>query len=247
MSGHSKWSTIKHKKGAADAKRGKIFTKLVKEISVAVKEGNSNDPTSNPRLRLAIQNAKSYNMPKENIERAIKKTQEKGEEYVQMTYEGHAPHGVALFVECSSNNARRTLSNVKSVFTKYGGSLGKNDSLNHIFDHKGVFIVELPEGADEEEVTFSLIDSGLENLEALDEPNIFEIVCQMQDFGSMQSAIEAQNINIQEAKLIRVPKITQPLSKQAFGTVMKMIEKLEDDDDVQNVYHDMEIPEEAED
>ena len=240
MSGHSKWSTIKHKKGEADAKRGKMFTKLVKEISIAVKEGNSADPTANPRLRLAIQNAKSYNMPKENIERAIKRTQEKGEDYHEVSYEGYGPHGIAFFVQCSTNNTRRTLSNVKSIFTKYGGSLGKNDSLNHVFDHKGIFIITPPEDINEEELTFSLIDGGLENLEKLEDTNTFEVLCQVQDFGNMQSQIEKLNMTIQEAKLVRIPKITQKLESKVFAKVMRMVEKLEDDDDVQEVYHDME-------
>ena len=150
MSGHSKWSTIKRKKGALDAKRSKVFTKIIKEISVAVREGGP-DPMGNPRLRLAIQSAKAANMPKENIERAIKKgSGTDGAHYTEVTYEGYAPHGVAIYVECMTDNLNRTVASVRSAFNKYGGALGTNGSLEFLFDRKGVFTISLSRNAIQE-------------------------------------------------------------------------------------------------
>ena len=188
MSGHSKWSTIKHKKAALDAKRGKIFTKLIKEITVSVKEKGP-DPDSNPRLRLAIQNAKGSNMPKETIDRAIKKgSGEDGASYSDVTYEGYGTNGVAVFVECTTDNINRTVASVRSIFSKNEGSLGTNGSLEFIFDRKGVFISAIPENADEDELTLELIDGGAEEVEFND--GLMHITCQMEDFGLMQSKLE---------------------------------------------------------
>ncbi|RLD26910.1 MAG: YebC/PmpR family DNA-binding transcriptional regulator, partial [Bacteroidetes bacterium] len=143
MSGHSKWSKIKRAKGAQDAKRGKIFTKLIKEISIAVREGNNTDPDSNPRLRTAIQNAKGANMPKDNVERAVKKAAgEGGETYTETTYEGYAPGGIGIFVEAMTDNLNRTVASIRSIFTKGGGNLGTNGSLTFLFERKGSFILD---------------------------------------------------------------------------------------------------------
>jgi len=188
MSGHSKWSTIKRKKGAADAKRGKLFTKLIKEISIAAREGGG-DPDANPRLRLAIANAKGNNMPKDNIERAIKKaTGSDADQYHETTYEGYASHGVAVFVECLTDNTNRTVSSVRSAFTKHGGSLGTNGSLEFIFDRKGVFSIELSENVDEEEFTLEMIDAGAEDVTS--EDGYLSVTCDMGDFGAIQKKLE---------------------------------------------------------
>jgi len=243
MSGHSKWSTIKRKKGALDAKRGKIFTRLIKEISVAVKEGGGGDPTANPKLRLAISNAKNYNMPKDNIDRAIKKASgSDATEYFEVTFEGYAPHGVAVFVECTTDNNNRTVSGVRATFSKYGGNLGTNGSLEFIFDRKGVFDIPLNDDIHEEEFTLEMIDAGAEDVETSD--GYMQITCALPDFGSIQSKLEELGIELENAELQRMPNTTVKLDDDSFKKVMKLIEALEDNDDVQNVYHNIEISEE---
>lgn len=241
MSGHSKWSTIKRKKGALDAKRGKIFTKLNKEISIAAKEGGA-DVAGNPRLRLAIQNAKGANMPKDNIERAIKKgAGADAEDYIETTYEGYAPHGVPVYVECTTDNLNRTVQNVRSAFNKYGGSLGTNGSLEFIFDRKGVFIIPAPENINEDDISLDLIDAGAEDLDFSDE--YITIYCALEDFGRMQKKLDELHMEPEVAELQRIPKNRVELDDEALQKVMKLIETLEDDDDVQKVYHNMEIKE----
>lgn len=241
MSGHSKWSTIKRKKGALDAKRGKIFTKLNKEISIAAKEGGA-DIAGNPRLRLAIQNAKGANMPKDNIERAIKKgAGADAEDYIETTYEGYAPHGVPVYVECTTDNLNRTVQNVRSAFNKYGGSLGTNGSLEFIFDRKGVFIIPAPENINEDDISLELIDAGAEDLDFSDE--YITIYCALEDFGRMQKKLDELHMEPEVAELQRIPKNRVELDDEALQKVMKLIETLEDDDDVQKVYHNMEIKE----
>jgi YebC/PmpR family DNA-binding regulatory protein len=242
MSGHSKWSTIKRKKGALDAKRGKIFTKLIKEISIAAREGGG-DPTGNPRLRLAIQNAKGANMPKDNIERAIKKaTGSDADNYVETTYEGYASNGVAVFVECTTDNLNRTVSNVRSLFNRNGGNLGTNGSLEFIFARKGVFTIQKTDQIDEEEFTLELIDAGAEDVTF--EDNYISVVCAMEDFGAMQKKLEAMKVESENAELQRIPNTLVKLDDEAFVRVMKFVEALEDDDDVQKVYHNIEMSEE---
>lgn len=238
MSGHSKWSTIKHKKGALDKKRGKIFTKLIKEITVAAKIGGV-DPEANPRLRLAIQNAKGQNMPKDNIERAIKKVAGgDSADYQEPTYEGYATNGVAVFVECTTDNLNRTVSNVRALFSKHGGSLGTNGSLEFIFDRKGVFNLPLPEGQDLDDLTLELIDGGAEEVEV--EDGFLTVTCAMEDFGNMQSKFDELGLEPENAELQRIPNTTVDLDDAAFAQVMKLIDGLEDDDDVQKVYHNIE-------
>lgn len=237
MSGHSKWSTIKRKKGANDAKRGKMFTKLIKEISIAAREGGG-DAEANPRLRLAIQNAKGANMPKENIERAIKKaTGSEATEYIETSYEGYGPHGVAVFVECSTDNLNRTVSSVRSLFNKYGGSLGTKGSLEFIFDRKGVFEIPIPEGRDEDELMLEIIDGGAEDVQV--DEGYFTVTCAMEDFGGVQKKLEELDIEAENAELQRIPKTLVNLDNDAFQKVMKLIDALEDDDDVQKVYHNI--------
>lgn len=241
MSGHNKWSTIKRKKGAADAKRSKIFSKIIKEITVAVKEGGP-DPEGNPRLRLAIGNAKGASMPKDNIQRAINKGSDKdASDFTEITYEGYAPHGVAIVVECTTDNIQRTVSNVRSIFNKHNGNLGKNGSLSFLFDRKGVFII--PKGdIDVEEFELDVIDAGAEEFEI--EDDIITITTSMEDFGNMMKKLEELNIEPENAELQRIPTTTVKLSTEDAKSVLKMIEHFEDDDDVTNVFHNLELTDE---
>ncbi|MBP5589710.1 MAG: YebC/PmpR family DNA-binding transcriptional regulator, partial [Bacteroidales bacterium] len=187
MSGHNKWSTIKRKKGALDAKRGKIFTKIIKEIIIAAKEGGG-DPDSNARLRLAIQNAKGANMPKDNIERAIKKAVgADAVSYSEVTFEGYATGGIAVFVECLTDNNNRTVASVRSIFSKYNGSLGTNGSLSFLFNRKGVFEIKNA-GYDLEELEFEMIDAGIEEFEV--EGDQITLTCAMEDFGNVNKKLE---------------------------------------------------------
>ncbi|MCB0496568.1 MAG: YebC/PmpR family DNA-binding transcriptional regulator [Cyclobacteriaceae bacterium] len=242
MSGHSKWSTIKHKKGALDKKRGKIFTKLIKEITVAAKTGGA-DPEMNPRLRLAVQNAKGKNMPKDTIERAIKKVAGgDAADYMETTYEGYGSNGVAVFVECTTDNLNRTVADVRAAFSKHGGSLGTNGSLEFIFDRKGVFAIPMTEGMDEDELTLELIDGGADEVEFDD--GFISITCAMEDFGNMQSKLDELGLEAENAELERIPNTFVSLDDEAFEKVMKLIDALEDNDDVQKVYHNIEATEE---
>ncbi len=242
MAGHSKWANIKRRKGAQDARRGKIFTKLIKEITVAAKLGGD-DPESNPRLRLAVQNAKGVNMPKDNIERAIKKgSGADAEDFVETTYEGYATNGVAVFVETTTDNLNRTVSSVRSLFSKYGGSLGTNGSLEFIFDRKGVFSLKIPQGWDMDELTLELIDAGAEEIETDEE--YLHITCAMEDFGNIQKKLDNLAIEVENAELQRIPNTVVSLNDESLVQVMKLVEALEDDDDVQKVYHNIDIGDE---
>ncbi len=242
MAGHSKWANIKRRKGAQDAKRGKIFTKLIKELTVAARTGGA-DPEANPRLRLAVQNAKGANMPKDNIERAIKKgAGADSDEYIETTYEGYGSNGVAVFVEATTDNLNRTVSSVRAAFSKYGGSLGTNGSLEFIFDRKGVFSFPQPEGTDPDDLTLELIDGGAEEIET--EDGYFHITCSLEDFGNLQRKLETMDIEPESAELQRIPNTTVSLDDEQLVKVYKLIETLEDDDDVQKVYHNIDITEE---
>jgi len=226
MSGHSKWSTIKRKKGAADAKRGKIFTKIIKELMIAAREGGG-DPESNARLRLAIQNAKGANMPKDNIERAIKKaTGSDAESYTETTFEGYGPFGIAVFAECLTDNNNRTVSAVRSAFNKHGGSLGTNGSLSFLFERKGVFTIS-SEGLVLDDLQLEMIDA-----------------CAREDFGSVTKKLAELGIEPEESGLRRIPNDTKKLDVESARKVIRFIETLEDDDDIQNVYHNLEMTDE---
>ncbi len=241
MSGHSKWSTIKRKKGALDAQRGKLFSRLVKEIQIAAKEGGA-DIEANPRLRLAVQNAKGANMPKDNIERAISKGSGEGEGLQEVTFEGYAPNGVAVFIECLTDNNQRTVSMVRSVFNKRGGNLGTNGSLSFIFERKGVFTV--PKGEhDPEEFQLEIIDAGVEEFEV--EDDVFIITTAMEDFGSVQKKLDEMGIEPENAELRRIPNDSKELKAEDAKKVLKIIEEFEDLDDVQNVYHNLELTDEV--
>jgi YebC/PmpR family DNA-binding regulatory protein len=241
MSGHSKWSTIKRKKGAIDAKRGKIFTKLIKEIIIAAKEGGS-DSESNSRLRLAIQNAKGANMPKDNIERAIKKaTGADAENYVEATFEGYAPGGVAVFIECLTDNNNRTVASVRAAFNKYGGNLGTNGSLSFLFDRKGIFSVK-DEKISLEDLELEMIEAGAQSIDV--DGNTITITCAKEDFGSVNKKLNDLSIEIEEAGLKRIPNDTKKLDVETAKKVLKLIETIEDDDDIQFVYHNIEMTDE---
>lgn len=244
MAGHSKWANIKHRKGAQDKKRAKIFTRIIKEITVASREGGP-DVDTNPALRLAVQNAKGANMPKDTIERAIKKgSGEDGSKMEEITFEGYAPHGIAVFVECLSDNTNRTVANVRSVFNKNGGELGTNGSLSFIFDRKGVFTIdnEKLEGHDLDELEMELIEAGLEEMDRLDDSIM--IYADFEFFGAMNKALEEKGIEVKSAELQRIPKTTTPLPIDQAQKVMNLIEKMEDEDDVDTVYHNLEMTDE---
>lgn len=242
MSGHSKWSTIKRKKGALDAKRSKMFSKIIKEITVAVKDGGP-DPDGNPRLRLAIANAKGVSMPKDTMQRAINKGKDKdAAAFLELTYEGYLQHGIAIFVECTTDNQQRTVSNVRAIFNKYNGNLGTNGSLSFLFDRKGVF--SIPKGElDQDEFELEMIDGGAEDIELNED--MFTVTTSMEDFGNMMKKLEEMNIEPENAELERIPHETITLETEDAVKIMKVMEIFEDDDDVQNVFHNLEITDEV--
>jgi len=241
MSGHSKWSTIKRKKGAIDAKRGKIFTKIIKEITLAARLGGG-DIEGNARLRQAVMAAKGANMPKDNIERAIKKAVgSNADNYIETSFEGYAPGGIAIFVECLTDNNNRTVASVRSAFNKHGGKLGTNGSLSSLFERKGVFTIK-NEGIPTDDLELELIDAGGEELEV--DEDIITITCAMEDFGNINKKLDEMGIEPEEAKLERIANITRSLDIESAKKVLKFIEVLEDDDDIQNVYHNLDITDE---
>ncbi len=241
MSGHNKWSTIKRKKGAIDAKRGKIFTKIIKEILIAAKEGGP-DPDSNARLRLAIQNAKGANMPKDNIERAIKKAAgADAESFTETSFEGYAPGGVAVFVECLTDNNNRTVATVRSAFNKHGGNLGTSGSLKFIFERKGIFTIK-KEGFNLEDLELEMIDAGASDFEI--DGDTLTVSCAMEDFGNVNRKLNELNIEPEEAGLKRIPTTQKKLDVETARKALRLIDLLEDDDDVQSVYHNLEMTEE---
>ena len=221
----------------------KTFTRIGKDISIAVKEGGPN-PDTNARLRAVIQNAKSVNMPKDNVERAIKKASgADSANYVEMSLEGYAPHGVAVFVECTTDNNNRTVANVRSYFNKCEGNLGTNGSLEFIFDRKAVFTFsESQVEMDLEELEMELIDAGLEELE--NDEGTLTVTTDFSDFSNMQKQLESMNIELESSELQRFPNNTKTLVGEEAKSVLKLIDKLEEDEDVQNVFHNMEMTEE---
>ena len=238
MSGHSKWSTIKRKKGAQDAKRGKIFGRLSKEVSVAAREGGNRDPSSNPRLRLALQNARAANMPKDNIERALKKGEgQDGSVYQQPVYEGYAPSGVAVYVECMTDNLNRTVAQIRHLFNKYGGSLATSGSLEHLFTRKCFFIIDKPQLDEQEEIVLELIDAGMDDVLVRDERSL--IVAPFDVFGNLQKKIEALGLPIAESGLRQVPRTMVDLEKKEVQKVFTLLDALEEEDDVQRFFHNL--------
>jgi YebC/PmpR family DNA-binding regulatory protein len=244
MSGHSKWANIKHRKGTQDKRRAKLFTRIIKDISIAAKDGGTN-PDSNPALRLAIQNARGANMQKEKIENAIKKSSgADAANYQQLTYEGYGHGGVGVFIETATDNPNRTVANIRSIFLKAGGSLGTNGSLSFIFAHKGVFTISIKDlnNFKTDELEFELIDSGAEDIEISSEH--WTITTSFEDFGNMQKKLDELGIAPENASLQRFAQTTKELPLQEALKFLRMIEKLEDDDDINTVYHNLELTEE---
>jgi YebC/PmpR family DNA-binding regulatory protein len=241
MSGHSKWANIKHRKGLKDKRRGKLFTRLLKELMMATRNGGP-DPDGNPRLRLAIQNAKGANIPKDTILRNIEKASGiGGEVYVEPTYEGYAQFGIAVFVECATDNLNRTVQDVRMVFNKFGGNLGTNGSLSFVFDRMGVF--EIAQGnLNEDDFIMEMIDSNASEVE-LNE-GVFTVLLPFESFGLLQRKLESMGIEAENASIQSIPKERTTLDLESAKKVMKLIEMLEDLDDVQQVYHNLEITEE---
>lgn len=247
MAGHSKWANIKHRKGAQDKKRAKQFTRVIKEITVAIKENNQNgDPETNPALRNAIQNAKGVNMPKDTIERAIKKASgADADNYEKITFEGYGPHGIAFYVECTTDNTNRTVASVRSIFTKHDGSLGTNGSLEFLFNRKGVFTLKKEAlDWDLEELQLELIEAGATKFE--NEEEFFIIYSDFTDFGKMSEKLESLQIETQNAELQRIPLNTKTLPLEEAKQIVSLIDAFEDDDDVQDVFHNLEMTEELE-
>ncbi len=243
MAGHSKWAQIKHKKAKVDAKRGKLFSKLVREIQVAVRLGGP-DPDLNPRLRLAIERAKAANMPSENIERAIKKAAggEEGAQYQEVVYEGYGPGGVAFMVIALTDNKNRTTSEVRHVFSKHGGNLGTSGSVAWQFEEKGVIYVDR-EGADEDAVLEVALEAGAEDMQT--QGDTYEITTSVKDFAKVKKALEDAGFKVSQAQLTRIPKNTVKVEGKDAEKVLKLMEALEDLDDVQQVFANFDIPEEV--
>ncbi len=244
MSGHSKWHNIQAKKGKADAARGAIFTKIGREIAIAVREGGAN-PESNGKLRDVIAKAKANNMPNDNIQRSIKKASGELSNviYEQITYEGYAPGGVAVIVETITDNRNRTASDIRHCFAKYDGNMGTTGSVSFMFDEKGVIVVERTPGMDEDDLMMMALDAGAEDMKALDDA--FEIYTAPNDFHNVREALEQQGLSFLSAEVDKLPQNTVAISDpEVLEKVQKMLAMLEENDDVQNVFHNAELPEE---
>ena len=222
------------------ANMAKAFTRVGREIAIAVKDGGS-DPNYNPRLRMAIQNAKAANMPKTNVENAIKRaTSKDAESYDEIVYEGYAPHGVAVIVETATNNTNRTVANIRHIFSKYGGNLSTSGSVDYMFTRVGQFKVK-KEGIDLEAIELELIDHGLEEIQ--DDGEQILLQCAFEDYGDLQKALEELQIEVEEAQIVRLPSHTKELNDQEAEEVIKLIDKMEEDDDVTNIFHNMDMSE----
>ncbi len=246
MAGHNKWSKIKRQKAVADARKSKIWARITRDIMIAAREGGG-DPDMNPRLALAVEKAKGENMPKDNIERAIKRgTGEiQGADYEEMAYEGYAPHGVAIFVETLTDNTNRTVADIRHLFGKHGGSLGQSGSVAYQFERKGQFEIDA-EGLDELEVFEIVADAGAEDLKQ--EHGVFVVTSSVEDFAAVQNALLAAGIEPKEAGLVRIPTATVRLDPEQARPVLKLLDALEEHPDVQAVYTTLDydaLPEEA--
>lgn len=241
MSGHSKWHNIQNKKGKADAKRGKIFTKIGRELMIAVKNGGP-DPDNNPKLRDAIAKAKAANMPNDTVQRSIKKAS--GElgavDYERIVYEGYGPSGVAVIVDTLTDNKNRSAGNVRSAFTKGGGNMGTTGCVGFMFQEKGEIVIEKRD-LDEEELMMMALDAGAEDFNS-DEEEVFIITTSPDDFGVVREALEAEGLEFLEAAVKMIPDTYTEIDEDAAKKFQKMLDLLEDDDDVQEVYHNAEFP-----
>ncbi len=242
MSGHSKWHNIQAKKGKADAKRGKIFTKIGKELAIAIKNGGAN-PDTNSKLRDVIAKAKAANMPNDNIQRAIKKAEGdlNSVNYETIVYEGYGPSGVAVIVETLTDNKNRSAGNVRSAFTKGGGNMGNAGCVSFMFQEKGEIVIE-KDDKDEEEMMMMALDAGAEDFNS-DEDEVFVITTAPEDFGTVREALEAQGIEFLEASVKMIPDTYTAINEEDAKKFQKMLDLLDDDDDVQEVYHNAEFPE----
>jgi YebC/PmpR family DNA-binding regulatory protein len=240
MSGHSKWSTIKHKKAAKDAKRGKLFTKLIKEITVAARMGGG-DINANPRLRTAVTTARTQSMPGDNIDRAIKKgTGElEGVTYEEIQYEGYGPGGAAIIAQVLTDNKNRTVSEIRRLFTKHGGNLGETGCVGWMFDKKGLITVEKSQ-TDEERLLGIVLDAGAEDVR--DEDEFFEVVTQPEDFHAVKDRLDHEKVAVASAQVTLIPKNTVNVDAKNVEQILKLTEELEDHDDVQNVSANFNIP-----
>jgi len=244
MAGHSKWANIKHRKAAQDKKRAKIWTRIIKEITIAARDGGP-DIDSNPALRLAVQNGKGANLPKDTIERAIKKGS--GAEAANLqsyTYEGYGPHGIAIFIYATTDNLNRTVASVRSIFTKNNGSLGTNGSLSFIFETKGVFTIvrESILDWDSEELELELIDGGADEL-VFEEDGLI-VYTTFEHYGDMQATLQKLDIEAMSTEIQQLPTTTKKLELTEAQEVLKIIDKFEEDDDIQNVFHNLELTDE---
>ena len=243
MSGHSKWANIKHKKGAVDAKRGKVFTKLIKEITVAARMGGG-DPAANPRLRTAIAAAKSVNMPKDNVERGIKKgTGElEGVNYEEILYEGYGPGGVAVLVECMTDNRNRTVADVRTIFSKANGNMGESGCVAYMFDRKGSILFD-KEVVDEEKLMDLALEAGADDV--VDDGDVFQVLTAPLDFDAVRETLEAEGLVFIEANLSMIPQNVIDIPDEKTATqLMRLLDSLEDCDDVQNVHANFDISDE---
>jgi YebC/PmpR family DNA-binding regulatory protein len=243
MSGHSKWSTIKHKKAATDAKRGKQFSKLIKEITVAARMGGGGDLDANPRLRTAVSAAKAMNMPKDNMERAIKKgTGElEGVNYEESVYEGYGPGGAAVLLESLTDNKNRAVAEIRHIFSKNGGNLGENGCVGWMFDKRGYIVVE-QSATDEETLMEIALEAGAEDVR--EDGGNFEVITAPEDFETVKEAIEENDIQFVDAEITMLPQNTTDLTGKQADQMMRLMDGLEDCDDVQKVYTNADIPEE---
>lgn len=240
MSGHSKWASIKHQKGVADARRGQLFTKLTREIIVAVREAGSN-PESNFRLRLAVQKARENNMPTDNIERSIKRGsgELEGVILIELLFEGYGPSGIAILVDALTDNRNRTLQDVRNAFSRHGGNLGENGCVAWIFDNKGIITIKT-EGLDADDLALNAIDAGADDVKI--EEGYVEIYTRPEDFEAVRSALEGKNLTIDSAEVARVPKTTVQLDDKAALQTLKLLDKLEELDEVQHVVSNADFP-----
>ncbi len=244
MSGHSKWSSIKHKKAAVDAKRGKLFTKIIKEISVAARLGGG-DQNSNPRLRTAVQNAKAANMPQDNILRAIKKGTGElpGVSYEEARFEGYGPGGVAILVDILTDNKNRSVADIRHIFSRNGGNLGEPGCVAWMFDKKGLILIEEDEDIDEDVVMDAAIEAGAEDI--IKEDDTFEITTETEKLESVKNALEKKGLTLSVAEVSMVPQSTIKLEGKTAQHVLKLMDALEDHEDVQQAYANFDIPDEV--
>jgi YebC/PmpR family DNA-binding regulatory protein len=242
MAGHSKWANIQHRKGAQDKKRGKLFTKLIREIAIAARVGGG-DLAANPRLRLAVDKAKGQSMPKDNIERAIKRGSGDldGADYVEIRYEGYGPGGTAVMVDCMTDNKNRTVAEVRHAFAKFGGNLGADGSVGYLFNHVG--LLSYPQGSDEDAIMEAAIDAGAEDV-LVDEDQSIEVLTDPVEFESVRDTMRAAGLDPDNDELTMRATTSAPLELKAASSMIKMLEMLEEIDDVQTVYSNADISEE---